>query len=109
MLRRGRAARSTSGTVKKQPLALDAALNDLVASLGISKKLREYNAITSWETVVGEQIARVAKPSRIDNGVLYVTVSSAPWRAELSMRRREIAEKMNAAAGKRVVQDIRFR
>lgn len=90
-------------------MALNTALNDLVASLGITKKLREYNAITSWESVVGEQIAKVAKPQRIDNGVMYVAVSSAPWRVELSMRRREIAEKINAAAGKRVVQDIRFR
>lgn len=90
-------------------MALNAALTDLVASLGITKKLREYNAITSWEVIVGEQISRVAKPQRIDNGVLYVAVSSAPWRAELSMRRREIAEKINAAVGKRVVQDIRFR
>jgi predicted nucleic acid-binding Zn ribbon protein len=109
MLKKGRAARSTSGAVKKQPLALNAALNDLVANLGIARKLREYNAITSWETIVGEQIARVSKAQRIDNGVLYVEVASAPWRAELSMRRREITEKINAAAGKRIVHDIRFR
>jgi len=90
-------------------LAFNAALNEFAASVGITKKLREYNVLTSWEEIVGEQIAKVAKPQRIDNRVLLVAVASAPWRAELSMRRREIIEKINAAAGKKVLQDIRFR
>ena len=90
-------------------MAFSTALNEFASSVGITKKLREYNVLTSWETIVGEQIAKVAKPQRIDNRILLVTVASAPWRAELSMRRREIIEKINAAVGKRVVQDIRFR
>jgi predicted nucleic acid-binding Zn ribbon protein len=96
-------------TARKQPLAFNAALNEFAASVGITKKLREYSVLTSWETIVGEQIARVAKPQRIDNKILLVAVTSAPWRTELSMRRREIIEKINTAVGKRVVQDIRFR
>jgi predicted nucleic acid-binding Zn ribbon protein len=90
-------------------LAFDTALREFTASVGITKKLREYNVLTSWETIVGEQIARVAKPQRIDNGILHVTVGSAPWRAELSMRRREMIEKINTAVGKEAVREIRFR
>lgn len=90
-------------------MALNAALNDFTGSLGITKKLREYSVVTSWETLVGEQIARVAKPQRVEKGVLYVSVESAPWRAELTMRRREIIDRINASLAKKVVQDIRFR
>ena len=90
-------------------MAFDAALNDFTSSLGITKKLREYNVVTSWETLVGEQIAKVAKPQRVENGVLFVSVASAPWRAELTIRRREIIERINTGLGKKVVQDIRFR
>ena len=90
-------------------MAFNTALNEFAASVGITKKLREYNVLTSWEMIVGEQIAKVAKPQRIDNRILLVAVASAPWRAELSMRRREIIEKVNAAVGKKVLQDIRFR
>jgi hypothetical protein len=36
-------------------------------------------------------------------------VSSAPWRAELTMRRAEIIEKINGIAGTKVVREIRFR
>jgi predicted nucleic acid-binding Zn ribbon protein len=90
-------------------LAFNAALSDFTSSLGITKKLREYNVVTSWEALVGEQIAKVAKPQRVENGVLFVSVASAPWRAELTMRRREIVERINTAIGKKVVLDIRFR
>ena len=94
---------------KKQPLALESALNNLVHHLGITRRLREYDVITLWERIVGEQIARVATAQRVEKSVLFVAVSSAPWRAELSLRRREIIEKINTAVGHQVVRDIRFR
>ncbi len=98
-----------SGAAKKQPLALSAAIGEFASSLGITKKLREYNVITSWEMIVGEQIAKVAIPQRVENKVLYVRVASAPWRSELTLRRLEIIEKINSMSGRQVIQDIRFR
>jgi predicted nucleic acid-binding Zn ribbon protein len=65
--------------------------------------------MASWGAILGERIAAVATPQRIENGILYVTVSSAPWRTELAMQRREIAARLNAAAGKELVKDVRFR
>jgi predicted nucleic acid-binding Zn ribbon protein len=85
------------------------ALRRLTASLGIARKLGEYEVITSWEELVGEQIARVTKPERIERGILVVSVDSAPWRTELSMRRLEIVEHINHAVGRRVIKEIRFR
>ena len=90
-------------------MALHDALNDFASSLGITRKLREYNIVTSWDDIVGTQIGRVAKPQRIERGVLFVAVASAPWRAELSMRRREIIQRINDSVGKKVILDIRFR
>jgi predicted nucleic acid-binding Zn ribbon protein len=90
-------------------LALNTALGEFASSLGITKKLREYSIITSWNVIVGEQIARVAIPQRIENRVLFVTVASAPWRSELTMRRRELIEKINSSVVKQAIQDIRFR
>lgn len=103
MLRKkGRVARGS-------PEPVGAAIDTLTGQLGIARTLKQYNAITSWEEIVGEQIARVTKAQRIDNGVLYVSVATAPWRAELTMRKREILERINAAVAKGVVKDIRFR
>ena len=46
------------------------ALEQFAAALGIDGALRKYGVISNWDEVVGEQIARVARPQRIENGVL---------------------------------------
>lgn len=71
--------------------------------------MKQYDVITTWESIVGEQIAKVTKVQRIDNGVLYIGVATAPWRAELTMKRTDIIEKINRAVGRHIVKEIRFR
>lgn len=93
----------------KRAVSVGEALKRLTASLGIAPKMKEMELLASWESVVGEQIARVAKAERIERGTLYVSVTSAPWRAELTLRRVELMERLNAAAGRKVISEIRFR
>jgi len=94
---------------KSTPESFGQALGALVRQLGITRTLRQYDVITSWDGIVGEKIAKVAKAQRMENGILFVGVANAPWRAELTIMRREIIEKINAAMGNKVVKDIRFR
>lgn len=84
------------------------ALGDLVRSLGIDRKLREYEAVTRWEEIVGDAIARVSKAAGIEKGVLIVRVNNGPWRNELSLMKESIIRKINAALGEAIVRDIRF-
>jgi predicted nucleic acid-binding Zn ribbon protein len=100
--RQGRRNRSTA-------VPLGEALRRLTGSLGITGKLTEYEILTRWDGIVGEQIARVTTAERIDHGILYVGVRSAPWRNELTMRRLEILELVHRAVGRKVVREIRFR
>jgi len=88
--------------------SLNDALGELVENLGIGKKLHEYEAVTRWEEIVGEQIAKVSAPTRIDKGDLVVKVSNGPWRNELTLRKEEIISKINATIGEGVVRNIRF-
>lgn len=96
-------------TIKKQPEQVALALDKFVHQLGITKKMKQFSVITSWAEIVGEQIARVTEADRMENGILFVKTATAPWRNELTMRRMEIMEKVNAAAGSKVVKEIRFR
>ncbi len=107
-MKTGRAGRIKSSG-KSQPRAVGPAIQELAKHLGLEKNLEEYRAITSWQEVVGEQIAKVTQAQRMENGVLFVSVATAPWRAELSMRRLEILQRINAMLGKSVVKEIRFR
>lgn len=84
------------------------ALDELISSLGIKKKLQEYDAVIYWEQVVGEQIARVTTAKRIAQGVLFVHVKTSTWRNELILRKKEIIDKMNTIVGLNIVKDIKF-
>lgn len=86
-----------------------AALRELARRLGISTRLNEYRVLTDWSEIVGEQIARVAVPERMERGILFVAVTSPTWRTELSLRRMEIRERINTALRQDVVKEIRFR
>jgi predicted nucleic acid-binding Zn ribbon protein len=84
------------------------ALQSLFRQLGVTRKVQHYTLITSWDSIVGERIARISKARKVDNGVLFVEVANGPWRTELAMRKREILEKIVRKIGKNIVKDIRF-
>jgi predicted nucleic acid-binding Zn ribbon protein len=87
---------------------IHSALDELISSLGIKKKLQEYDAVTYWDSVVGKQIATMTTPLRITQGVLFVHVKTSTWRNELTLRKKEITEKLNRIIGFNVVKDIKF-
>lgn len=84
------------------------AIEELIAQLGIKKKLHEQDAFVVWDEAVGERIAKVATPTRMLRGVLIVSVKSGVWRNELSMRKREIVRRINELLGGEIVKDIKF-
>lgn len=90
-------------------LPLGTVLNSLIKTLGIEKNIEQYKIFDVWNTIVGEQIAKVAQPERIHNGILIVAVSNAPWRTELTFRKKEILEKIHLTLNSTSITDIRFR
>lgn len=85
------------------------AIRMLVRSLGIEKRVDQYKIFDVWNDVVGEQIAKVAVPNRVHNGILEVRVNNAPWRNELSFRKKELLEKIHARTNSESITDIKFR
>ncbi|MEW6062055.1 MAG: DUF721 domain-containing protein [Bacteroidota bacterium] len=88
---------------------LGTVLDSLMKTLGIEKNIEQYQIFNVWNSIVGEQIAKVAQPERIHNGVLIVAVSNAPWRTELTFRKKEILEKIHSTLNSTSITDIRFR
>jgi len=84
-------------------------LDQLLEGLGIQNRVRENQALVVWGEVVGDRIAKVTEPERVSNGVLFVRVQSASWKAELIHCKRQIIEKITRRIGKEVIHDIVFR
>ena len=90
-----------------EPQKIGHLLDTVLDELGLKKKLRQYNIISEWQEIVGERIAKVTEPYRIDGGILYVRVRTSEWRNELTMRKPEILKKINVEEN--IIQDILFR
>ncbi len=89
--------------------SLGDALTLLVQSLGIENQIEQYKIFDVWNEAVGQQVAKVAQPERLVNGLLIVSVNNAPWRTELTFRKKEILEKIYTVTNSHSITDIKFR
>jgi len=80
----------------------------LLQRLPMGKRLQEYRVWGVWEEAVGEIVARHARPSKIQKGLLFVSVSDSVWMQELQFLKEMIKEKINERLGEPVVKDIFF-
>jgi predicted nucleic acid-binding Zn ribbon protein len=108
-----RDAGATEGAVRParggRPRLLGEALPALLETLGVAAPLEDARIFAHWAEIVGPEIARVARPHRLDAGTLIVHVKSSPWMAELSLRRSELLARVNAGRERRSIRQIVFR
>jgi predicted nucleic acid-binding Zn ribbon protein len=90
----------------KRPSELTYEVNELLESLRNVKKQR----FAFWRNVVGDKIAEIAVPSYKKNSVLIVKVSDSVWRFELTRRKEELLQSVNAALSEnKKLKDIIFK
>lgn len=75
---------------------------------GLETPLNQKRLVEAWPVVVGPVIARYTLNTYIYNQTLYVRLSNPALRADLSMRRTELTQRLNAAVGEQVITDVRF-
>lgn len=90
------------------PLSIGQIIDNLVRSEGLEDNLLAHRALSLWGTIVGPAINRLTTERRVAQGVLFVRITSATVRQELSMQRTPLLEALNKALGKPVITDIRF-
>jgi len=83
-------------------------LDRTIKSLGISKRLKETDAVALFAEVVGEKVSHNAVAESINGGKLLVRVLSPVWRQELNYQKDKIIKAMNNSLGETVVSDIYF-
>lgn len=87
---------------------LSTILNRLVKSLGIENKIYEARAIEVWPEAVGQRIAALARIKKIENGVIYLNVTSDVWRNELLFHKKQIISEVNKLIKRNIIRDILF-
>lgn len=83
-------------------------LSRLLPDLPIAGRMDEYQVWEVWDEVVGVAIARKARPSKIQNGKLFVTVSHPAVIQELQFIKSAIRRKLNQRLNSPLVKTIFF-
>ena len=92
---------------KEREYSLGDALKSFQDRSGMTHKLLIMRTLRNWPEFAGKAIAEQTKRLRYDKGVLLVYMDSPVWRQELNYRKSEILERINTAAGKRILKGIK--
>lgn len=93
---------------KKKPTKVAEALAGYLEKSGLGDRIEEVATVDGWSERVGERIARVADPLRVDRGVLFVGVDSNAWLMELRMMEVDIRRRLNEGRTRGRIRQIRF-
>ncbi len=89
-----------------QPRPIAGVINNLMASLGLSKRFYGWSIVAKWPQIVGDQIARRAQAVSFEDGVLTIAVPSDAWRQELQLQSEAILREIHAVPGGRSVKRL---
>jgi predicted nucleic acid-binding Zn ribbon protein len=84
-------------------------IENILKNAGLDKKVKETQAINFWKEVAGKEISKYSEPIKVEDGTLFIKVSSPSWRNELIMLKPKIKEKLNRKLGSFIIKDILFK
>ena len=94
---------------KGNEYTLKQAIEEMMNTYRLQGKVDEVKLLNSWEKVMGPAIAKYTRKIYIQGRILYIELSSAPLREELSYARSKMVKMLNEEAGGSVIDDIVLR
>lgn len=91
------------------PQRLGAVLAEFVDRYGYRDQLDAARAVEAWPGLAGPAVAGVTERVWMQDGTLFVKVSSAPWRHQLQFQREGWRQRLNEHLGRPVVDEVVFR
>ena len=93
----------------KKSAHIGSILNDVLKTLRPEADGGLVQVWQLWDDVVGRAIAENARPAAFKGKLLLVHVASSPWIHQLQFLKTEIIQKLNAALGQDLIEDIKFK
>ena len=97
------------GRPADEPRPLRDSLAEVSADLGLPEPDALAFLIREWERLVGPDVAPHCRLTSLCDGVLRVTVDTAPRGTQLRYLERELVERAAALVGADVVRELRVR
>jgi hypothetical protein len=88
--------------------AIGELLADFIHGSNLEQPLLERKVLALLPEVLGKTVVQYLGDSEVKNGVLYVHIRSAALKSQLFDIRYDLVNKLNQAAGAKVLKDIRL-
>ncbi|MCS6929610.1 MAG: DUF721 domain-containing protein [Saprospiraceae bacterium] len=95
--------------MRHNEMTLKEAIQAMLREYRLDGKLKELHARAVWDRLMGKKIETYTANVRVHQGVLYVTVLSAPLRQELSFARDKIRDLINEEMGENYIHEVVIR
>jgi len=89
-----------------EPQPIDAILQQITEQRNLAKGLNQIKIQEAWEATVGPNVAQYTQEIKLQGKTLYVALTSAPLREELSYGKEKILKHLNDALGSDEIQKI---
>ena len=81
-------------------------IKKLMKNPKLASKLDELDALSIWDDIIGEALKKYIINQKIIKDKLYIKLSSAPMRNELSYKKTELKSRINKQLGKNFIKEI---
>ena len=83
-------------------------IKDLLKNYDITSKFNEAHIVTLWDKLMGPSVAKYTVNIEVEKRVLFVQLSNAALKQELTYGRDKIKKMLNKEVGEEVLLDVRI-
>jgi len=94
---------------KNNLIKLGDAISQLFKQEKLDVKISQFTVKNSWRDIVGPMVANSTSEIFFNEKIIFVTLSSAALKHELSFRKEEIINNINKFCGYKLVEQIVIR
>ena len=91
---------------RNKDVTLKDALREMVKELKLAKPLTDVKVKEIWQTMMGPSINKYTQSIYLKKDVLYVQISSAPLKNELSYGKEKIKHIINKELGAKLLAEV---
>jgi len=93
---------------KSDVITLQEGIEELLKLYKLKGKFNKTNIIASWERIMGKTVSSRTERLFFRDETLFVKITSAPLKHQLSMQKSKAIERINTELGEKLVEDIVF-
>jgi hypothetical protein len=83
-------------------------IKELLNNYDITSKFNEAHIVTSWDKLMGPTVTKYTVSIEVEKRILFVKLSNAALKQELSYSKEKIREMLNKEVGEEVITEVRI-